>query len=425
MDPANDVALASERLRYAPLGPGDLRAFHGLIQDEYVRRYMLDGQVMAEDWSAARIRDSAALLARRGVGVWLARERDTNQLVGFTGFFELGPPEPDPQLFYALLERFAGRGYGVEMARAAVARARAAGWPHVVAEVDEVNARSRHVLEKLGFRRVATVAGAFGNMFRLRLAWAVERPALVAQLRALGVRPGGVLIVHTAFSRVGPVEGGPAGLIEALREVLGPDGTLVMPSMCDDDEHPFDVKTFACRSLGVAADTFWRLPGVLRSDSPHAFAAIGPRAAEITAPHPVDVPHGPDSPPGRVHALDGQVLLLGVGHDANTSVHLAELLAGVRYRRAAHSTVLRDGQAARIEYGENDSCCARFALLDEWLDADGLQRRGVAGHAEARLARSRDIVATAVGHLTRNETVFLHPPGVDAECDEARASLPA
>jgi len=90
-----------------------------------------------------------------------------------------------------------------------------------------------------------------------------------------------------------------------------------------------------------------RLPGVLRSDSPHAFAAVGPRAAEITLPHPVDVPHGPDSPPGRVHALDGQVLLLGVGHDSNTSVHLAELLAGVRYHRAAHSTILRDGRPTR------------------------------------------------------------------------------
>ena len=55
-----------------------------------------------------------------------------------------------------------------------------------------------------------------------------------------------------------------------------------------------------CIGVGVVADTFWRLPGVRRSDSPHAFAAAGPRAAEITAPHPIDVPHGPDSPVGRV-----------------------------------------------------------------------------------------------------------------------------
>jgi len=100
---------------------------------------------------------------------------------------------------------------------------------------------------------------------------------------------------------------------------------------------------------------FWRMPGVLRSDSPHAFAAVGPRAAEITAPHPVDVPHGPDSPVGRALALDGQVLLIGVGHDANTTIHLAEILAGVRYRLPAHATVLRGNGFPELEQAALDS----------------------------------------------------------------------
>src|SRR5688572_12193244 len=39
---------------------------------------------------------------------------------------------------------------------------------------------------------------------------------LTAQLRDLGVQPGDVLLVHTAFSKVAPVEGGPDGLIAAL-----------------------------------------------------------------------------------------------------------------------------------------------------------------------------------------------------------------
>jgi aminoglycoside 3-N-acetyltransferase len=48
-----------------------------------------------------------------------------------------------------------------------------------------------------------------------------------------------------------------------------------MPSMADDDNVPFDRAHSACRTVGVVADTFWRMPGVLRSDSPHAFAAHG------------------------------------------------------------------------------------------------------------------------------------------------------
>ncbi len=252
-----------------------------------------------------------------------------------------------------------------------------------------------------------------------------RRDELVEQLRALGVTPGGVLVVHTAFSKVGPLDGGPRGLIDALGAALGPNGTLVMPSMSDDDEQPFSPAASPCAGMGAVADTFWRLPGVMRSDSPHAFAAAGPRAAEITAPHPVDVPHGPDSPVGRALALDGQVLLIGVGHDANTTIHLAEILAGVRYRLPAHATVLRGGRPLRVDYRENDCCCARFALVDGWLEAEGRQRRGRIGNAEARLARARDVVTTVTAHLAVDELAFLHPPGVDAECDEARASVPA
>ena len=248
---------------------------------------------------------------------------------------------------------------------------------------------------------------------------------LTAQILELGVLPGDVLLVHTSFSRVGPVEGGPRGLIDALRAALGPNGTLVMPSMSDDDDHPFDRRATPCLGMGVVADTFWRLPDVLRSDSPHAFAAIGPDAARITADHPLDVPHGLNSPVGRVWEVDGKILMLGVGHDANTTIHLAETLAGVRYRRPKFATILEGGQPVRCSYSEIDHCCDNFKLVDQWLDVEGRQRRGRVGHGEARLAGSRHVVATVTARLRANETVFLHEPGVDTECDEARASIGA
>ena len=89
---------------------------------------------------------------------------------------------------------------------------------------------------------------------------------ITAQLRALGVAEGDVLLVHTSFRAIRPIEGGPQGLIAALRDALGPKGTLVMPSWTGSDEEPFDAATTPASSdLGVVADTFWRLPGVLRS----------------------------------------------------------------------------------------------------------------------------------------------------------------
>ena len=116
------------------------------------------------------------------------------------------------------------------------------------------------------------------------------------------------------------------------------------------------------------------------------------------------------------------MLLLGHRHDADTTVHLAESLAGVRYRLSKCNRVRRRRHRAR-RHGEIDHCCENFNKLDEWLDADHRQRRDIIGRGDARLIRSRDVVDVAVRHLRENETVFLHPVGVDAECDAARASL--
>ena len=83
---------------------------------------------------------------------------------------------------------------------------------------------------------------------------------------------------------------------------------------------------------------------------------------------------------GRVYELDGQVLLLGIGHPSDTTIHLAELLAGCATAAPSPSSFARATQIARVDYGENDHC-QNFALVAGWLDAKGLQRRGVVGHA--------------------------------------------
>ncbi|HZM60468.1 MAG TPA: AAC(3) family N-acetyltransferase, partial [Vicinamibacterales bacterium] len=148
----------------------------------------------------------------------------------------------------------------------------------------------------------------------------ISKQHLVEQLHRLGVRRGDVLLVHTSFRAVRPVEGGPAGLIAALQQAVADEGTLVMPSWTGSDEDVFDpTSTAASSDLGVVADTFWRLPGVSRSGHPFAFAAFGPRAARVTGDPIAMPPHAAESPVGRVHELDGRILLLGVGHDANTT----------------------------------------------------------------------------------------------------------
>lgn len=162
--------MISERLRYRLIRPSDLENFHHLVQDDHVRRYLLDGNIVAKNWSEESIHKSQTLFERRGVGIWLAHEKTMDELAGFCGFLEYPTMHPDPQLVYAMFERFSGKGYATEMAHAAIAEARKQpGFRKIIASVDEVNSASLRVLEKLGFTRFSTQKGHFGDMFLMRL----------------------------------------------------------------------------------------------------------------------------------------------------------------------------------------------------------------------------------------------------------------
>jgi len=248
---------------------------------------------------------------------------------------------------------------------------------------------------------------------------------IAQELRALGVRKGGVLLVHTSFRAVRPVEGGPLGLIRALRVALGPEGTLVMPTMTDGTT-VFDPRSTPTHGMGVTAELFWRQPGVVRSTHPGgSFAAEGPLALRICAPQPLSPPHGPDSPVGRVHDLDGQILLLGVEHSENTTLHLAEALARVPYSVAHPCIVEVDGVAQTVMVAETDHCCRGFRRADDWLRARNLQGEGEVGSALARLCSARDLIVVALERLATDPLTFLCPRGTGCdECDHARNSIP-
>jgi len=154
--------------------------------------------------------------------------------------------------------------------------------------------------------------------------------------------------MHSSRSSVGFVVGGPQAIVQAVLDVLGAEGTLVVPTHTSENTDPaswqnppvpeawwssireqapgFDPTiTPASRWMGILAETARTWPGAVRSDHPQvSFAAIGARATEVTAAHRIDDALGDSSPLGMVYRLDGKVLLLGVGHDANTSLHLAE-----------------------------------------------------------------------------------------------------
>jgi aminoglycoside N3'-acetyltransferase len=248
---------------------------------------------------------------------------------------------------------------------------------------------------------------------------------LVAHLRGLGIERGDTILVHTSYRAVRPIHGGPDSVIDALIDAVGPDGTVVMPSWSDEDDEVFDPASYEVDDhLGVVADEFWQRPDAVRGEHAFAVAAIGPRAREIAgAPFGVP-PHGPESGIGRVYDANGKVVLLGVDHTANTTIHLAETVAGVPYSQRYRILIPSDDGPAAFDYDEPDSCCGGFVQVGDWLRTRGLTREGTFGNGHAMVASSRDIVATVVEELARDACRFLCEAGACEECDEARAAIP-
>jgi len=178
---------------------------------------------------------------------------------------------------------------------------------------------------------------------------AAMRSSLVSDLVQLGVRAGGVLMVHASVRALGPVRGGVNVVAQALLDALGPAGTLMAyvdfePFFEDEDEEEvpvFDKRiAHAARDHGVLHETLRNWPGALRSDHPDAgVVAIGARAEWLTREHPFQYGYGPGSPFEKALEAGVQVLMLGAPLDTVTLLHYAEDRARIpdkrihRYRR--------------------------------------------------------------------------------------------
>jgi len=248
----------------------------------------------------------------------------------------------------------------------------------------------------------------------------VSRDALVAQVARLPLPPGGVLLMHASLAAVGPVERGPVTVIDALVQALRRvGGTLVMPAMAGRSRLGYDPARTPTNDMGVLAEVFWRMPGVLRSSHPtSAFAALGPAAGWLLERHPIDRPEGPAGPMGRMAERDARVLLLGTGHMANTSIHLAEYLEHVGYQtRQPISRRAPDAHGTLICISH---CSRGFERLGPALQRSGRIQRWQLGRAEAQLFAMSAAVDLARRMLADDPCVFLCEMGVCSQCDEAR-----
>jgi aminoglycoside N3'-acetyltransferase len=234
---------------------------------------------------------------------------------------------------------------------------------------------------------------------------------LMRQLRELGISVGDVLMVHASMRKVGSVEGGALGLIDALRSAVSRDGTLLMVLSAADTE-PFDAlrSPVDINDMGVLAEVFRTYSGVSVNDHPaDRFAAIGPAARHLLEPTPLHDYHGPGSVLERLTLEGGKVLRLGANLDTVTLTHYAEYLANVPDKvRVRRRYVRADTGEVWIESLDDTDGIATWDLGDYFpqvfLDyrATGAVRLGPVGGCEAELFDAAAFVRFAVDWLNRN-----------------------
>ncbi|MFY1671914.1 aminoglycoside N(3)-acetyltransferase [Plantactinospora sp. WMMB334] len=247
---------------------------------------------------------------------------------------------------------------------------------------------------------------------------------LAADLAAVGVRAGQDLLVHSSMRRIGPIPGGPATLLAALQRVAGPEATVVVPAQTTGNSTTspafraaterlgaagraayeaalpgFDPATTPSEGMGVFAEYLRRRPGAARSGHPiTSFAALGRRAGEFTELHDLDCQLGERSPLGRLYAAGAAVLLLGVGYDRCTALHLAEYRidarrpAGPPPQRAYRCYVLAGGRRERRDFRAPALDMSDFAEIGAAVEARLPIGRGPVGAGPARLLDLRATV---------------------------------
>lgn len=251
------------------------------------------------------------------------------------------------------------------------------------------------------------------------------RNSLADDLRRLGVTPGMVVLVHSSLSALGWVCGGQVAVVQALMDVITPDGTLVMPTHSGNLSDPaewstppvpeswwqpiretmpaYDPRVTPTYGMGQTVEAFRTWPGVLRSSHPQlSFAAWGRHAAQITAGHGLDDSLGESSPLARIYDLDGWVLLLGVGYENNTSFHLAEYRSGVRQPTQPGAPMMEDGRRVWKRFRDIALDSGPFAEIgQDYEAAGGAVRVGRVGAGQCRLFRQRPAVDYAVEWFLR------------------------
>lgn len=240
-------------------------------------------------------------------------------------------------------------------------------------------------------------------------------------LRKAGLEEGDIAMVHSdvgVFGKLGNFHNREQfldSILSAFSNVLGEDGTLIIPaftySFCKKEV--FDVNNTPS-SVGIFAEHARKKDGAIRSLEPiFSCAGIGRHAKKMLR-DVSNVCFGKDSIFDRLYKMDGKLVLFGRPFDI-TYIHYIEYRFKVNYR----SNKIFPGTIID-ENGKKYDC--KFDYYARYLDRDiaysmenlgdqlfkrGLMKKVKLGHSSILLCRARDAFDVGMKMLRDNEHSFL------------------
>lgn len=255
----------------------------------------------------------------------------------------------------------------------------------------------------------------------------VLKENIVEVLKKIGVSKGQTIMVHTSLSSLGFVCGGAQVVIEALLESVGSEGTIMMPTqswknldptsgvhweepekwwqLIRDNWPAYNKDITPTNSMGAVAEMFRTWPGTLRSNHPaRSVAAHGKYADYLTKEHDLTNIFGEGSPVGKLYELDGYVLLIGVGYDKNTSLHLADVRAGYngKHNCTEHSAIMEEGKRVWKAYDTLFVNGEDFVEIGKDFEIECIVQKATLGNGVVTFMKQRELVDFAVRWIEEN-----------------------
>lgn len=257
----------------------------------------------------------------------------------------------------------------------------------------------------------------------------VSVESLARDLRALGLGAGSGVLVHSSLRAVGYVEGGADGFVDAVLAVIGPGGTLVVPTFTYRSPR-FDPATTPGRT-GAVGEALRARDDAVRSLHPfYSVAAIGPLAAELCRGHELLSGTGIGSPLDRLAERGGLVLLVGVGHEADTTIHVGEFHTVAPYLDIpfdptwpSEAEIVTPEGRVLVSYDRFAGCSSAFGVLEPRLRSRGAVEDGLLGAARSQVVPGRVVIEETMALLAEDEGALLCADPGCYRCSLARERL--